>query len=394
MSHIDEFSPSLSTDCRHWRGDRPCVFHKREGVECECLHYDKVLQRVLVIKLDAMGDVLRSTCVLPGIRQRFPAASVEWVTRLESTPLLAENPLVDRVIPYGPDALVALSACRYDWVINLDAGRISCELASMANGSEKTGFVLDDNGRILPTNSVARLWLAMGVSDRLKRSNTRTYQDLMADILGVPGAPIRYVFCLSRDEISGGQRHLSQLGWTPDRPTIGLATGAGGRWQLKQWREEAFGELIEQASRAWPEVQVVILGGPEERDRNRRLRAEHPLVLDPGCENSVRRFASLIRVCDVVVTGDTLAMHLALAQGRRTVVLFGPTSHHEIELFGLGRKLYPDMDCLSCYLPTCDKSPNCMQMIQTADVLAAVAQELPAAGVTPRDEPPHRGSIG
>ena len=61
----------LGKDCRYWRGDRPCVFHKSEGVECECRHYDEVAERVLVVKLDAMGDVLRSTCVLPGIRPSF-----------------------------------------------------------------------------------------------------------------------------------------------------------------------------------------------------------------------------------------------------------------------------------------------------------------------------------
>jgi len=370
----------MATDCRYWRADRPCAFHKKEGVECECHHYDKVAERVLVIKLDAMGDVLRSTCVLPWIRQRFRAAWVEWVTRPESVPLLNGNALVDCVIPHGPDALLALAVSRYDWVVNLDAGRTSCELATLAIGVQKTGFVLDGNGWIVPSNAAARAWLAMGVSDRLKRENARTYQDLMAEILDVPGAPVRYVFELRREEIAEGERKLRALGWMAGRPTLGLATGAGGRWRLKQWREEAFAELIEQASRAWPGLQIVLLGGPEERGRNRKLKAAYPSMIDPGCENGVRQFGALIRSCDVVVTGDTLAMHLSLAQGRRTIVLFGPTSHHEIDLFGLGQKLYPDMDCLCCYLATCDKSPNCMQEIRTSRVLAAVEHELLMAG--------------
>jgi heptosyltransferase-2 len=371
---------TLAVDCRYWRGDRPCVFHKREGVECECAHYDKVAERVLVIKLDAMGDVLRSTCVLPWIRHRFRGAWVEWVTRPESVPLLIGNALVDRVITHGPDSLLALAVSRYDWVVNLDAGRTSCELAALANGAQKTGFVLDANGRIVPTNAAARAWLAMGVSDRLKRANTRTYQDLMAEILDIPGAPVRYVFEMSREEIAGGERQLRALGWKAGRPTLGLATGAGVRWRFKQWREEAFGALIERASHAWPGLQIVLLGGPEERERNRRLEARFTSVIDPGCENPVRQFAGLIRACDVVVTGDTLAMHLALAQGKRTIVLFGPTSHHEIELFGLGQKIYPELDCLCCYLATCDKSPNCMQEIRTSTVLAAVEQEFLMAG--------------
>ena len=55
----------VAFDCRYFLGDRPCVWHKRTGVVCECEHYERVTGRVLIIKLDAMGDVLRTTCLLP-----------------------------------------------------------------------------------------------------------------------------------------------------------------------------------------------------------------------------------------------------------------------------------------------------------------------------------------
>lgn len=381
MSASELETPQVfATACRHWRADRPCAFHKKDGVECECHHYDKVAERVLVIKLDAMGDVLRSTCVLPWIRQRFRSAWIEWVTRPESTSLLHGNPLVDRVITYGTDALLALSVTPYHWVVNLDAARTSCELATLANGLQKTGFLLDGKGQIVATNAAARVWLAMGVSDRLKRANTRSYQDLMADILGVPGAPVRYIFELSRDEVTEGERQLRGFGWQSSRRTLGLATGAGSRWPLKQWREDAIAELIERASQAWPDLQIVLLGGPQERERNRRLKIRFPSVIDPGCENEVRRFAALVCMCDVVVTGDTLAMHIALALERRAVILFGPTSASEIETYGLGEKVVPDMTCLSCYKTSCDFVPNCMDLISVDMVQAAVERQLAIAG--------------
>jgi heptosyltransferase-2 len=78
----------------------------------------------------------------------------------------------------------------------------------------------------------------------------------------------------------------------------------------------------------------------------------------------------------VVVTGDTLAMHLSLALGRRTVVLFGPTSASEIELYGLGEKVVPDMTCLSCYKTSCDFIPNCMDLISTGMVEQALVRQL------------------
>ena len=371
----------LAKDCRHWRSDRPCVWHKREGLECVCHRYDPVRERILIVKLDAMGDVLRSTCVLPGLRERHAAASIDWITRSESVPLFRENPLVDRVIPYGADALLALAVGEYDHVINLDAARTSCELATIAKGKVKTGFILSPAGHVEATNAEAESWLRMGVSDVLKKRNARTYQEIMGSILGLPAASLRYVFHLASDEVASAARRLRELGVREDVAVVGLATGAGGRWPLKQWREEGFAELIEQLRLRFAErLQVVLLGGPEEKEKNARLRKRFgDAVVDTGCDNPVRQFAGLLRGCDVVVTGDTLAMHLALAQQRRTAVLFGPTSYHEIELFGLGEKIYPSMDCLGCYLTACDKKPNCMQEIKTSTVFAAVVEQLERA---------------
>ncbi len=69
-------------------------------------------------------------------------------------------------------------------------------------------------------------------------------------------------------------------------------------------------------------------------------------------------------------------MHLSLALGKRTVVLFGPTSAAEIELYGFGEKVVPDMACLSCYKTSCDFVPNCMDLISTDMVEEAVMRQL------------------
>jgi ADP-heptose:LPS heptosyltransferase len=123
-------------------------------------------------------------------------------------------------------------------------------------------------------------------------------------------------------------------------------------------------------------VQFLLLGGPGERERNDRLKRASPVrLLDPGCDNTARHFAALLSHSDVVVTGDTLAMHLSLALGKRTVVLFGPTSAAEIELYGLGEKVVPDMGCLSCYKTSCDFVPNCMDLISTDMVEDAVLRQ-------------------
>jgi heptosyltransferase-2 len=198
----------------------------------------------------------------------------------------------------------------------------------------------------------------------------------MAAILDLSGQPHRYVLEIDADERERGRTHLKELGVLFDRPVIGLNTGAGGRWPLKQWREEGYVELIARLN-AHHRVQFVLLGGPGERDRHERLKAASAVpLLDAGCDNPVRHFAGIVSHCDVVITGDTLAMHISLALERRTVVLFGPTSVAEIEMYGLGEKIAPDMTCLSCYKTSCDFVPNCMDLISVDMVERAVARQL------------------
>jgi heptosyltransferase-2 len=366
----------IAWDCRFFAGDRPCVWHKQTGVLCTCERYDKIEERLLIVKLDAMGDVLRSTALLPPLVEAHPRASITWVTRKESVPLLKRNPHITEVLELGPEALAQIQVRSFDRVINLDASKVSAALATAARSDRKDGFVLDERGYVQPTNDAARRWLEAGIFDDIKRAGRSTYQDRMAEILGLAGREHRYVFELAEDEVLNGRAHLASLGVTADRPLIGLNTGAGGRWPLKQWREDGYLELIGRISRSH-DVQFVLLGGPGERERNERLSAAAPVRLyDPGCDNPVRHFAAMLKQCDVVVTGDTLAMHLSLALRRRTVILFGPTSAPEIDTYDLGEKVVPDMGCLSCYKNSCDFVPNCMDLISTDMVEAAVLRQL------------------
>lgn len=366
----------IAWDCRFFLGDRPCTWHKQSGVLCTCDHYEPIAERILIIKLDAMGDVLRSTALLPPLAGEHPRASITWVTRKESVPLLERNPFITEVLELGPEALVHLQTRAFDRVINLDASKISAALASSARSPRKDGFVLDERGFVQPTNAAARRWLEAGLFDDIKRQGTETYQDRMAEILGLQGREHRYVFELRDEERVKANAHLQSIGLKDGGIVIGLNTGAGGRWPLKQWREDGYVALINRLSQA-QDVRFLLLGGPAEEARNERLKSRAAAHLfDPGCKNTVRHFGALLDRCDVVVTGDTLAMHLALALQKRTVVLFGPTSAAEIELYGLGEKVIPDMGCLSCYKTACDFAPNCMDLISVDMVERAVRQQI------------------
>lgn len=368
----------LKTDCRHVRWDRPCTPHKLRGKVCgTCDEYDQVRNRVLMVKLAATGDVLRTTAFLPAIHATWPGARVTWVTRPAAVSLFAANPFVDEVLSTD-DAVTAarLATEDFDVVLCPDADPDAAALAASARAKERRGYVRESSGRVVPLGKGAATWLAMGVDDTHKRANRETYQTLVARVLGFdPGQVTEPVLEPSAAETASAREFVAGL--SAKGPLVGLNTGAGGRWEYKQWtreHQEAFLKLCTDAGMA-----VLLLGGPEEVERHRELLAASSgqPVFDAGNHNSYGRFAALIDQCRVVVTSDSLAVHVAAARKVPAVVLFGPTSLHEIELYGRGSKIAPDMDCLCCYLPRCDKVPHCQALIEPETVLEAVQQWAP-----------------
>ncbi|MFC1511174.1 glycosyltransferase family 9 protein, partial [Candidatus Margulisiibacteriota bacterium] len=89
----------------------------------------------------------------------------------------------------------------------------------------------------------------------------------------------------------------------------------------------------------------------------------------------LRNFAGVMNQCQAVVSSDSLAMHFAIALKKKIVAFFGPTSPAEIELYGLGTKVYPKMDCLVCYKKQCDKKSNCVTNLSSDELFKAVKRE-------------------
>lgn len=371
----------LKTDCRHVRWDRPCTPHKRRGKVCaSCDEYDAIRHRVLMVKLAATGDVLRTTAFLRAIHAAWPAAKVTWITARAAVGLFDGNTLVDEVLASDDAVTVArLATETFDAVLCPDADPDAAALATMARANERRGYVRDAMGRIVPLSSAAAKWLAMGLDDTRKRDNRETYQNLVADVLGLDRSAVTEpILEPSGHDRAAARAFVQGIGAT--RPLVGLNTGAGGRWPYKVWTREhqlAFVRLCTDAG-----MGVLLLGGPEEAQRHRELLAPNAgrPVYDGGNHNSYGRFASLVEQCRVVVTSDSLCVHVAAAREVPAVVLFGPTSAAEIELYGRGTKVLPQgLDCLCCYLPRCDKVPHCQALIAPADVWAAVQPWLAGA---------------
>ncbi len=368
---------SIKSDCRYFLGDRPCRFHKQKGIKCpDCNHYQAVRTRILIIKLGAMGDVLRTTSILPTLRDHFRKPHLTWVTRKESLDLLENNPLLDSVLETGAESLARLQVETFDLVINPETSKESAALASLVKGKRKEGFGLSPGGAVFPFHRRAGELFRTGLFDDIKKANQKTYEKLVCELSGLPYKRIPPILSLAEEEMKSAEAFLAGNRITRERPIVGINTGGGTRWPLKRWTTEGFLRLAKRLVKE-RSVQVLLFGGPAEVEINRSISGKVKKgMADTGCLNPPRRFASLLSLCDVLVTGDSLALHIGLALGKRMVVLLGPTSATEIDLYGLGAKLTPAMDCLCCYRQVCDESPNCMESISADAVYQSVGEQL------------------
>lgn len=363
----------LHRDCRHFPGDRPCRFHKNDGRSCDrCGDYAPVRDRILIVKLDALGDVLRTTAILPALAARYPGATITWLTRPEAVPLLAENPYLHEVWPLSPITVVRLAVEDFAVVLGLDPAKEAAALTAMAHGRIKRGFGLGPDGQVRPLQHAAELWFRMGSCDPIKRANTETYQRHIARICELPANALHIVLRLTQDERRWAEGERLRLGLGTRHPLIGVNLGGGGRWEKKRWTREHLRSFLA-AAEAQCGGRALLFGGELERDVMSELTqrcAQYAVSTDTA--GDLRRLFALLAMCDVVVTGDSLALHAAVGLGVPVVALFGPTSAAEIDLEGRGTKLVPEMECVCCYRMRCDRRPSCMDRIYAERVLAAV----------------------
>jgi ADP-heptose:LPS heptosyltransferase len=378
------------TDCRHFRGSKPCRWNKAEGAECpDCTRHDPIAGRILVIKLDAVGDVLRSTCILPALRSAYPGAWVTWITRADARELLRHNPLVDEVWTFeDPETLARLHVQQWDRVYNLDNAHPSSALAALARAGVKRGFTLSSDGAITPADPAAARWLEMACFDRVKKENTASYQEIMYGLCGLPPPFHRPVLELPDDARQWAADRLAEADRAP--VVVGVNTGSGHRWPLKMMSAARLAEFVRSLRKRESRAAVVLLGGPAEREKNDALAAElaGAGVIHAGCDHSLIRFAALIGRCNAVLCGDTLALHVAAARAVPTVACFCPTSRNEIfDYDGLIVKVAPDdCDCLCSYHAVCPTGRDCINRIPVETlvdrVLAQAAAHAAATGVT------------
>ena len=343
----------------------PCVPHKERGVHCaSCPEYVRREGRILLIKLGAAGDVIRTTPLLHPLRRDYPRHVLSWLTR---SPELLPG-LVDDPLPLDTSSLAWLGQTQFDLVINLDKDREACAIATAVAAPRKLGYVLGEDGLPQPVDDgPAREKYLTGLFDDVNQACRLSYLEEIFAICG-------YVFA-GEEYILDRPRPAREFTLPIGKTLVGLNTGCGGRWTSRLWPEPSWQALADGLQKAGHGV--VLLGGPLEDAKNQRLAAVTGATY-PG-HFDLQTFIGLVDRCDLVVTAVTMAMHIALGLGKKMVLFNNIFNSHEFELYGRGVVLAPEQECTCFFAPRCHNDNFCMETLRPSTVHRAVSDLLEEA---------------
>lgn len=361
--------------CRHFSGYKPCA----KSLHCDrrqCSHYQSVQTRILIVHLEALGAVLRSTSLLSAIKRKYPKSQITWVTKAPAQALLNGIDIVDRVLTLQPEDLLKLSALEFDLAFVLDKSLSAAGVLKHTNVKQVMGFQVNAVGAIVPANRTAiELW-ELGLSDQKKFfSNQKTEQQLMHEALDLgPYKRDEYQIRLSEYEMNEVARRREL--WSPkNRPIIGINTGCSPQLPAKKLTVEGHRALIIklQADMRFAEMPIVLLGGPEDTARNQEIARGLQVISSPT-EMGLRDGLCSVAACDLVMTGDSLGMHMAIGLKKWVVAWFGPTCSQEIDLYSRGAKILTKASCSPCWKRVCSKPLMCYDQVELDEAIQALAE--------------------
>lgn len=289
--------------------------------------------RVLVIRFGALGDLVLTTALLPGLQRE--GAEVTWVTKEQWAPLLAHDPRIHRLEVLHPGE----------------------SLRALARRLEALGI-----DRVVDAHATLRSRMLTALLPPVP--TTRLEKDTVARWLHVAGLPASRV--LDR-RLVDRVRALVPAAQPNDRPRIPLGTSAtarasglfeGGRWMAvapgakhptKQWPVERFA-AVARAFAAQTGCRVLVLGGPDERTA---VQAVCDAVEDARAwpaERPLDEVAAALAHCDLLLGNDSGLVHLAEAVGTPAVAVFGPTvrAWGYFPLDPASRVIEQDVACRPC----------------------------------------------
>ncbi|MBN1571734.1 MAG: glycosyltransferase family 9 protein [Deltaproteobacteria bacterium] len=351
----------------------------------------KEIESILIIRLSAIGDVIRVLPSLGLLRKRFPMAKISWVVEEAASDILGGMGEIDEIIVFPKKRI--LRKLGRPWTFfgavgefvkfSKELRRSSFDVALDYHGLLKSGLISFFSG------APVRLGFAKGFSKELnhlfnnrkiklpvpKLSRITRNLLLTEGLTGVDGVPEIHIGTTPEDRKVVDIIEAEYL--SGERPRIVVHPSTSPRTPYKRWGAERYAALSDiLVSRL--KAEVIITFGPGEEDTAREVRdgMKHgATILDRPMR--LRELAELYRRSDVYVGGDTGPMHIASFVGTPVVAIFGPTDPIENEPyvktpFVMIRR---PTDCSPCRKKGCTRG-DCFEGITPEEVADEVIRLL------------------
>jgi heptosyltransferase-2 len=329
---------------------------------------------ILIIKVGALGDVVRTSFIAQALKDKYRKKNpkIFWITNEKAVPFFINNIYVDQVIKEEEKKF--FKEKKWDLVINLEEDEDNCRFASSLTYGEIIGFTFK-NDKVQPTKST-REWFDMSAlgkkpqNDILKKRNKKTHRQIISEIIGIKDYSKYEPFLrLTTQQRKIASNFMRRHNLSRSDFIIGINTGSADRW-LKQLPVNKTVELINKIYRTF-KAKILLFGGPNEIERNNEiLRLSRAPIISTGCGNDLIEFPALISACNLVVTTDSLGLHISLALKRKTICLIGPTSFSEIDMYGFGEKILAKSDCTCCFKKDC----RSMESIDIEEIIENIGE--------------------
>jgi ADP-heptose:LPS heptosyltransferase len=353
--------------------------------------------KLLVVKLDHLGDVVTATPVFRALRQAYPDARIDALVGSWAQGLLSGNPFLDRILTYDSSLfsrsdgnrragkkrfrqMRAIAAHRYTHIIELRGDSWTLLLPFLSGAVRRV-----DRGTVrLESWLTKRMWAFGGAPPAAEPVHeVETNLAVIQPLLGAPGshpppatASARVeVFVTDPDRLALAER-TRKIGIPDDAALVVIHPGAS--WRPRAWRPERFAEVARQLLDRYP-VHVCFVGTTEDADIADRIAI---LVQDRRAhflfELRLVETATLIERSVLFLGSDSGIAHLAAACGTPLIALYGPQDPRRFRPWSTRAiVLHKPVPCFPCKQKVCVVPHNpCVNLIFVEDVMRSAESVL------------------
>jgi len=331
----------------------------------------KNINKIAIVRLSALGDIVNTAVVLQFIKLNFPHAKIDWITEEVFAPLLMNHPFINDVHTINlkqlkkdksmSKLLQTVSYLKnigeFDIIIDIQ-GLIKSAIVARLIGKNTHGF--DKNSSREPLSALFyKTTSNIAYSENVVKRNCFVVSDGL-------GFDITDEMILNKKPIFEHLKNRYHYE-KKDNGKKNIAIVIGASWESKKYPKESVAQLCNKLQQ-----NCIILWGNEIEKEYGMWICEHSKFATLAPKLSLTELISFISNVDLVIGNDTGPTHMAWAQNIPSITLFGPTTTRMIyeTPINIGIKSSSKVD-----INKIDKNDFSIEDIKVEDILYS-AQEL------------------